>query len=111
MEEYNKSEKGIRYQLIEGKIINENELSLTLEEIKAYAATLVKNQMMQYGQIPEQEQLDGIVSNVLSNQEETKKLSEQLMGEKMLTFFKEKAPLKIKKVGFDTFVKEAYGKA
>jgi uncharacterized protein YjiK len=34
-----------------------------------------------------------------------------LMGEKMLTFFKEKAPLKIKKVGFDTFVKEAYGKA
>ena len=111
VEEYNKSEKGIRYQLIEGKIINENELSLTFEELKAYAATLVKNQMMQYGQIPEQEQLDGIVSNVLSNQEETKKLSEQLMGEKMLTFFKEKAPLKIKKVGFDTFVKEAYGKA
>jgi len=110
-DEFNKSEKGIRYQLIEGKIINENELNLTFEELKEYAAVLVKNQMMQYGQIPDQEQLDGIVSNVMSNQEETKKLSEQLMGEKMLNFFKEKAPLKIKKVGFDAFVKEAYGKA
>ena len=110
-DEVNKSEKGIRYQLIEGKIINENELNLTFEELKEYAAVLVKNQMMQYGQIPDQEQLDGIVSNVMSNQDETKKLSEQLMGEKMLNFFKEKAPLKIKKVGFDAFVKEAYGKA
>jgi trigger factor len=110
-DEFNKSEKGIRYQLIEGKIINENELNLTFEELKEYAAVLVKNQMMQYGQIPDQEQLDGIVSNIMSNQDETKKLSEQLMGEKMLNFFKEKAPLKIKKVGFDAFVKEAYGKA
>jgi hypothetical protein len=29
----------------------------------------------------------------------------------MLNFYKEKAPLKIKKVGFDTFIKQAYGKA
>jgi hypothetical protein len=33
------------------------------------------------------------------------------MSTKILTFFKENAPLKQKKVGFDTFVKEAYGKA
>ncbi len=110
-EEYKKSEKGIRYQLIEGKIINENELNMSFEELKEFTANLVRNQMMQYGQMPEQEQLDGIVSNVLSNQDETRRISEQLMGDKMLTFYKEKAPLKIKKVGFDTFVKEAYGKA
>ncbi len=110
-EEYNKSEKGIRYQLIEGKIINENQLSMTFDELKEFTANLVKNQMMQYGQIPEQEQLDGIVSNVLSNQEETKRISEQLMGDKMLQFYLEKAPLKNKKIAFDAFVKEAYGKA
>jgi len=110
-EEYEKSEKGIRYQLIEGKIINENQLTMTFNELKEFTTTLVKNQMMQYGQIPEQEQLDGIVSNVLSNQEETKRISEQLMGDKMLRFFLDKAPLKSKKVAFDTFVKEAYGKA
>jgi trigger factor len=111
IEEYDKSEKGIRYQLIEGKIINDNELNMSFDELKAFTETLVQKQMMQYGQIQEKEQLEGIVSNVLSNQEETRRISEQLMGDKMLKFYKEKAPLKIKKVGFDTFVKEAYGKA
>ena len=111
IEEYDKCEKGIRYQLIEGKIINDNELNMSFDELKAFTETLVQKQMMQYGQIQEKEQLEGIVSNVLSNQEETRRISEQLMGDKMLKFYKEKAPLKIKKVGFDTFVKEAYGKA
>jgi trigger factor len=67
--------------------------------------------MMQYGQQPDEKQIEGIVSNVLTNQEETRRISEQLMSKKLLTFFKENAPLKQKKVGFDTFVKEAYGKA
>ena len=109
--EYEKSEKGIRYQLIEGQIITENKLDITLEELKAFAGTLVANQMRQYGQVPDDKQIEGIVSNVLTNQEETRRISEQLMSTKILTFFKENAPLKQKKVGFDTFVKEAYGKA
>lgn len=110
-EEYDKSEKGIRYQLIEGKLITDNKLDITFEELKAFAGTLIENQMRQYGQQPDQKQIDGIVSNILANQEETRRISEQLMSNKMLTFFKENAPLKKKKVGFDTFVKEAYGKA
>lgn len=110
-EEYDKSEKGIRYQLIEGKIIEDNKLDITFEELKAFAGTLIENQMRQYGQQPDQKQIDGIVSNILANQEETRRISEQLMSNKMLAFFKENAPLKKKKVGFDAFVKEAYGKA
>jgi len=111
VEEYNKSEKGIRYQLIEGKIISDNKLDISFEELKAFAGIMIENQMRQYGQQPDQKQIDGIVSNLLANQEETRRISEQLMSNKILTFFKENAPLKKKKVGFDTFVKEAYGKA
>ena len=110
-EEFNKSEKGIRYQLIEGKIIKENKLDMTFDELKKFAVSLVQNQMMQYGQKPDPQKIDGIVSNILSNQDETRRISEQLMSNKMLSFFKEKAPLKVKKVGFDAFVKQAYGKA
>lgn len=110
-EEFNKSEKGIRYQLIEGKIIQENKLDMTFDELKKFAVSLVQNQMMQYGQKPDPQKIDGIVSNILSNQDETRRISEQLMSNKMLSFFKEKAPLKVKKVGFDAFVKQAYGKA
>jgi trigger factor len=110
-EEYEKSEKGIRYQLIEGQIITENKLDISFEELKDFAGTLVANQMRQYGQEPDETQIEGIVSNVLTNPEETRRISEQLMSNKILTFFKENAPLKQKKVGFDAFVKEAYSKA
>ena len=98
VEEFEKSEKGIRYQLIEGKIIDEHKLDMTFDELKEFTATLVQNQMMQYGQQPDPTQIDGIVSNILSNQEETRRISEQLISNKMLTFFKENAPLKIKKL-------------
>ena len=110
-EEYEKSEKGIRYQLIEGKIISENKLDLSFEELKEYAGTLVANQMRQYGQAPDKKQIEGVVSKVLANQEETRRISDQLMSSKLLSFFKENAPLKQKKISFDAFVKEAYGKA
>jgi len=111
VEEFDKSEKGIRYQLIEGKLIEKHKLDMSFDELKEFTTSLVQNQMMQYGQQADPTQIEGIVSNALSNQEEAKRISEQLMSNKMLTFFKENAPLKIKKVGFDAFIKEAYGKA
>ncbi|HEA31298.1 MAG TPA: trigger factor [Leeuwenhoekiella sp.] len=107
--EYERSEKGLRYQLIEGKIIADNEMQITFEEIKAYAKEMIKAQMAQYGQAdPEEKQLDDIAARILSNQDEVKRLSEQLMNKKLLDFFKEKVKTKTKEVSFDDFVKEAY---
>ncbi len=110
-EEFKRSEKGIRYQIIESKIINENKLELNSEELKKFAANMVKNQMFQYGQIPEEKQVEGIVSNILSKKDELKRISDQLMSQKLLNFYKEKAPLKLKKISFDKFIEEAYGKS
>ena len=86
VEEFDKSEKGIRYQLIEGKLIEEHKLDMTFDELKEFTTSLVQNQMMQYGQQADPTQIEGIVSNVLSNQEETRRISEQLMSNKMLNF-------------------------
>ncbi len=108
-EEYERSEKGLRYQLIEGKIVQENNLQVTFEELKAYAKEMIKGQMAQFGQLnPEDKELDDIAARILGNQEEVKRLSEQLMHQKMLNFFKENVKLKTKKVSFDDFVKEVY---
>jgi len=41
--EYAKSENGLRYQLIEGKIIAENSLQITFEDLKAYTTEIIKN--------------------------------------------------------------------
>lgn len=109
-EEYAKSESGLRYQLIESKIITENGLQITFEDLKAFASELIKKQMAQFGQLnPTQEDVDGIVARVLSNQDEVKRLSEQMMSEKMIALFKEKVKTKSKEVSYEQFVKEMYG--
>lgn len=109
-EEYNKSENGLRYQLIEGKIITSNGLHITFEDLKAYTATVIRRQMAQFGQMnPTDADVDGIVARVLSNQEEVKRLSEQVMSEKMLNLFKEKVKAKTKEVSYEEFVKASYG--
>ena len=80
VEEFKRSEKGIRYQLIEGKIIKENNLNYTFEELQKYAKKIVESQMRQYGQSIDKKQVDALVSKVLTNQEETKRISEQVIG-------------------------------
>ena len=108
-EEFDRSEKGLRYQLIEGKIIADNKLQITFEEIKEYAKEMIKGQMAQYGQPnPEETQLEEIAARILSNQDEVKRLSEQLMNKKLLDFFKENVNLKKEEVTFDEFVKQVY---
>lgn len=110
VKEYERSEKGIRYQLIEGKIIADHDLQIQFEELKEFAKEMISIQMAQYGQagLPDEE-LEGVVARVMSNQDETKKLSEQLMSKKLLEFYKSKLSLKKKKLSFDAFVKQAYG--
>ena len=111
-EEYEKSEKGIRYQLIEGSIINEQNLQIQFKELQNFAKDLIKEQMAQYGQMaPEEKELDDIAARIFKNQEETKRLSDQLMSKKLLGYFKENAGIKTKKVNYTAFVKEAYGSA
>ena len=109
-EEYEKSEKGLRYQLIEGKIIKDNDLQVQFDELKEFAKGFIKSQMAQFGQLdPKEEELDNIAARVLGNQDEVKRLSEQLMSQKLLNLYKEKANLKTKEVTYENFVKEVYG--
>ena len=108
-EEYNRSEKGLRYQLIEGKLSKDNNLQVTFDELKEFAKGFIKSQMAQYGNPnPEEKELEEIAGRILGNQEEAKRLSEQLMSQKLLTFFKENVKIKTKEVSFDDFVKEVY---
>ena len=108
-EEFEKSEKGLRYQLIEGKIMKDNNLQPNFDELKDFTKGFVKAQMAQYGQLnPEEKDLDDIVQRVLGNQDEAKRLQEQLVSKKLLDFYKEKISFKEKEVNYEKFVKEVY---
>jgi trigger factor len=109
-DEFERSEKGLRYQLIEGKLVKEHGIELQFEELKDYTKGFIRSQMAQYGQAnPKEEDLEGIAARVMSNKDEVKRLSEQLMSQKLLDLYKEKANLKTREVTYEEFVKEVYG--
>jgi trigger factor len=108
-EEYAKSEKALRYQLIEGKLLKDNDIQVQFEDLKAHTTEMVKAQMAQFGQTnPSDEELNGIVARVLSNQDEARKLGEQLVSQKLLSFYKENINLKVKELNYEEFIKEVY---
>ena len=109
--EYAKSERGLRYQLIESNLIQEHNLQITREEIESFAKDLLQKQMLQFGRTDvKEEELNDIAARILGNQEEIKRISDQLMSEKMRQLFLEKGNIKVKKVNYDAFIKEAYKK-
>jgi trigger factor len=108
--EYSRSESGLRYQLIESKVMSNNNLQINFEELKAYAAEMIKMQMAQFGQMdPTTADIDGIVARVLGNQEEVKRLSDQVMSEKMLALYKSKVNADTKELNYQEFVAASYG--
>ncbi|REG88920.1 trigger factor [Winogradskyella sediminis] len=108
-EEYEKSEKSMRYQLIEGKLITEHNLQVQFEELKSYAMDMIKGQMAQFGQMnPSDKELEDIAARILGNQDEVKRMSEQLVSQKLLKLYKAEANIKTKDITYDDFVKEFY---
>ena len=108
--EYARSERGLRYQLIEGKAMAESDIKITFEELKAFTSNDIKKRMAQYGQAtPSDEEIQTIVARVLSNQDEVKKLSSRVVADKLLDLFKEKAKPTIKEVTYEEFIAASYG--
>ena len=108
--EYARSEKGLRFQLIEGKALAQSDIKITFEDLKAFTTKNIRQQMAQFGQTnPTDEEVQGIVARVLSNQEEVKRLSDQVVAEKLLEIFKEKANPTTKEVTYEEFIAASYG--
>jgi trigger factor len=108
--EYARSEKGLRFQLIEGKALAQSNIQITFEDLKAFTTKAIRQQMAQFGQLnPTDEEVQGIVARVLANQEEVKRLSDQVVADKMLNLFKEKANATVKEVTYQEFIAASYG--
>ena len=109
--EYEKSEKGLRYQLIESKLIENNDIKIDANQIKSFSKELIKTQMMQYGQAnPDEKELESISQRILSNKEEVKRISDQLLSQKLISLFKSELKFKVKKVSYEKFIEMAYSK-
>ena len=110
--EYDMYAKSLQWQLIENKILENYEIRVTQDEILSQAKKLIAIQMKQYGQpVGDEQQLTDIANNILNNQEEKKKLHDQILDERTLAVYKEKCKLNKKSISYDDFVKLASEKS
>lgn len=107
-QEYEQYSKSLKWQLIENKIIKENELEVKNEDVITHTKELITSNFAQYGQpAPDDKKLEEIAIQVLGNEEERKKVYNQLYDVKTMSLYKEKFTLKNKEVTYDEFVKLA----
>ena len=107
-EQFEKSEMGLRYQLIEEEIINQNNLKVEENEIKEFAKKIFLSQFGQITKKDNNQEIEQMVERILRNEEERKRIIEQIKTGKLLTFFKENVKFKSKKLSYDSFIKIAY---
>lgn len=101
--QYDNYAKTFKWQLIEEKLIEASgeALKVTRED--------VRNKVRAYFQMPNggepNPQMEGIVDQLLSNEEEYNRIFGELMDERYITFFKEKIEKEEKEVDTDEFIK------
>jgi len=109
--EYDMYSKSLQWQLIENKILENYEVKVTQDDVVAHTKKLIGMQMKQYGQ-PEGDdaQLTEIATGILKNEEEKKKIYDQIFDERTLAVYKENFKLTEKSISYDDFVKLASAK-
>lgn len=104
--EFENYSKGLKWQLIENKIIQDNDIQVSNDEIINHIKELINEQFAKYNPTPiSDEEMNQTVQRVLSNQEEVKKLYEKMYGEKVMTLFKSKFTLENKEIPYEDFFK------
>lgn len=104
--EFPKLADSFRWQLIENHLVNVHGIMVNDDEVTAHLEHYIKSQFKQYGQQEvEQSVIDGFVKRIKDNQEELKKVYDNLADQKLLALYKEKLKLKVVEFSFDDFVK------
>lgn len=106
--EYNNYLKYLSWQLIENKICQENNIKITNEDLAKFAKNRVLNQMKSYGNVNlGDKEIEGIVSNILQNKQESEKMTNEIVVIQLSEYFKSKMKIKRNTVSLDEFIKLA----
>jgi trigger factor len=107
--QYDSYANTLKWQLLQNKIIADNDLQVSQEEVREHVKGFISGQY--FGGMEQNEALagsmDGIVDNVMKNQEEVKKIYDQLYDNKILLLFKESLSLDTENMPLDDFIKKA----
>jgi trigger factor len=105
--DYEQTSSTFRWQLIENKLIQENDIKVEESEVKDKAKEMIVANFKQFGQEVPSEELDKYAATVLSKQEEKQKMYNELYSDKILDLVSSKCKLESKEITYDEFVKLA----
>ncbi len=104
-QEYEKSENGLKYQLLEDAIVKKYGIDITYDEVFTLAKNLIMQQMLQYGQdINDEERIEEITQNLLKNEKEFNRFSDRILKEKLIELYKKEVPVQKKRIGYYKFL-------
>ncbi len=105
--EYPAFQKNLKWSLIVKKVSKENNVDVSMEEVKLRTADQIRQQMASYGipNMPEEE-MEKFVQNMMAKKDHSSQTRETLLEEKLFDFFKGQIKTKDKKVSLEEFYKQ-----
>lgn len=97
----------LKYQIIEGKLMNDNDIKLDYNDVLMQAEQLVRNQLAMYGMhsLPDEE-IQKYAVEMLKNEEQVRQISGEVAMTKLKDVILEKATKKESKISHDEFLEE-----
>ncbi len=96
----------LKWQLIKDKIVKDNELQVTEEDVRALAKEMAIVQFRQYGlNSVGEEHLESYTNHMLQNEEERRKLVSRKQEDVIVATIKDKVTLDVKEISYEEFNK------
>lgn len=97
----------LKFQILEGKLMNDNEIKLEYTDVLAQAEQLVRNQLAMYGiHHLGDEEIQKYAVEMLKDQEQVRQISSEVGMAKLKDVILEKASKKETKISHDEFLEE-----
>ena len=99
-------ENSTRWQLIETKLLADNNITVTEQEVRDFVEELIRKQFIQYNMSEIDEDLvKGSVDNVMKNREEYNRVAQQLVDNKLMTLYQMKCTIAEQEMTEEEFYK------
>ncbi|QDP84409.1 trigger factor [Chryseobacterium sp. SNU WT5] len=97
----------LKYQILEGKLMNDNEIKLDYADVLGQAEQMVRNQLAMYGihHLPDEE-VQKYAAEMLKDQDQVRQISSEVGMAKLKDVILEKATKKETKISHDEFLEE-----
>jgi trigger factor len=99
-------ENSTRWQLIETKLLSDNNITVTEQDVKEHVEELIRKQFEQYNmQDMADELLQSSIDNVMKNREEYNRIAQMLVDSKLMTLYQMKCTIAEQEMTEEEFYK------